>query len=107
MTTPIRVRCKGTFAIPSVAEIRAMADADHHVVLEFPVKLKVNKPPIVAELSAALSEYSVFDSGGNKETDWVTVMPVISDGAIQSYSREIKDAAAMYITTCSSLLDGH
>ena len=84
-----------------------MADAEHHVVLEFPAKLKVNKPPIVAELSASLPEYSVFDSGGNKETDWVTVMPVINDAAIQAHSREIKDAIAMYIEACSYLLDGH
>jgi hypothetical protein len=84
-----------------------MTDSGHHVVLEFPTKLRVEKPPIIRELAAAMQEHSVFDSGGNRDTDWITIMPVIGKESVLTHAQEVKDAIAKYIETCSLLLAQH
>jgi hypothetical protein len=41
-------------------------DREHHVVLVFPQSEKAAKESLIAELKPALTDYSVFDSGGDK-----------------------------------------
>ncbi len=104
MTTPIRINCESTMEVPSFEKIRMMADSDHHVVLQFPRAQRVDKGPLVHELRAALPEHSVFDSGGDNTTDWVTVMPVIPSVTVLAHAREFGAAVASYIEACSTML---
>jgi hypothetical protein len=107
MTTPIRIRCRSISEVPGDEKIRNMADSEHHVVLEFPTGLHVNKPPIIGRLSVAMPDHSVFDSGGNKETDWITVKPVLASLTVFKHSEEILAAITMYIEACSTLLGAY
>ena len=102
MTTPIRINCENTTKVPPLDEIRAMADTDHHIVLQFPSGLV--KHDLINELSAALPEHSVFDSGGDRTTDWVTVMPVVARATVLTHAREIEAAVVGYIEACSTML---
>ena len=102
MTTPIRINCESTTKVPPLDRVRAMADTDHHVVLQFPGR--VDKSALISKLRAALPEHSVFDSGGNKATDWVTVMPVVTRATVLAHAREIGAAVAGYIEACSTML---
>jgi hypothetical protein len=104
MTTPIRINCSNSSEIPSVQEIEAKLGREHHVVLQFPVSRKVDKPSVIAKLSAALPECSVFESGGDSENDWLTIMPVIDTATVRKHEHEIQQAADTYLKTCSSLI---
>ena len=102
MTTPIRINCDSTTQVPSLEKLRELADVDHHVVLQFPGC--IDKSALISELRAALPEHSVFDSGGNSTTDWVTVMPVVSTATVLAHAREIGAAVTGYIEACSNML---
>ena len=84
-----------------------MTNSGRHVVLEFPVKLRVEKTPVIRKLASGMPEHSVFDSGGNKDTDWVTVMPVIKKESVLAHAQKIKGAVTKYIETCSLLSAQH
>jgi hypothetical protein len=105
MATPIRIKCKSSTDYPSTDELRALTVSGRHVVLEFPVKLRVEKSLVIRKLASAMPEYSVFDSGGNKDTDWITIMPVIKTESVLAHAQEIRDAIAEYIESCSALLN--
>jgi hypothetical protein len=105
MTTPIRISCESTTEVPPVEKIRAMADSEHHVVFRFPGR--VDKLALISKLRAALPEHSVFDSGGDKTTDWVTVMPVIGKATVLAHAQEIRAAVMSYVEACSTMLVKH
>lgn len=105
MTTPIRINCESTENVPPFDKIRAMADADHHVVLQFPGR--VDKRVIISKLTASLPEHSIFDSGGNRDTDWVTVMPVVAKATVLAHAREIRAAVMSYTEACSAMIAKH
>jgi hypothetical protein len=104
MTRPIRISCDGASQIPSAEEIQARIGRGHHLVLQFPVKRHIDKHSIINNLAAAMPDYSVFDSGGDKITEWVTVMPVVSKATVLAHSSEIRQAVAEYIEACSTML---
>lgn len=93
--------------VPSADKIRGMADPDHHVVLQFPATQYVDKTALIRQLAAALPEYSVFDSGGDKKTNWVTIMPVVGRPEVIAHTREIEQAARAYIQACAAMLAQH
>lgn len=103
MTTPIRINCESTEKIPPVDKIRTMADSDHHVVLQF--QGRVDKGAIITELKASLPEHSVFDSGGDRTTEWVTVMPVVPRATVLAHAREIETAVRSYMEACSTMIE--
>lgn len=79
-----------------------MADSDHHVVLQFPSR--VDKRAIISKLGASLPEHSVFDSGGDRTTDWATVTPVVPRATVVAHAREIEAAVRSYIEACSTMI---
>ena len=105
MSEPIRISCKSKRDIPSVDEIQELADSKHHVVLEFPFRwwLPINKKHIIEHLAMALTDYSVFDSGGGPRTTCVTVTAVVSQERVLNSIDKILDAIDCYIVTCSNL----
>ncbi len=105
MTPAIRIQCYSESQIPSAEEIRARIGRERHMVLQFSVKQRVNKSSIINGLAAAMPDYSVFDSGGDKVTEWVTVMPVVSNEIVLTNSAQISHAVMEYIKTCSTMLE--
>jgi hypothetical protein len=102
MTTPIRINCESTEEVPPLDTIRMLADSDHHVVLKFPGR--VDKRTTISKLRASLPEHSVFDSGGDRTTDWVTVTPVVPRATVLAHAREIEAAVRCYIEACSTMI---
>ena len=107
MSEPIRINCTSMANVPAVSEIRAMAGSGRHLLLQFPAKTHLDKTPLIRRLAEALPEFSVFDSGGNQGTDWVTVMPVIERATVLAHAPEIQQAVEAYIQACSTLLAEH
>ena len=105
MTSPIRILCNRASEIPSAEEIQTKIGRDYHMVLQFPLKLRVDKRSIITNLAAAMPDYSVFDSGGDKSTDWVTIKPVIAKATVLAHSEQITHAVMDYINTCSKMLE--
>jgi len=101
VTTPIRINCESTTKIPSFDKIRAMVDSDHHVVFQFPGR--VDKHALISKLRSVFPEHSVFDSGGDGASDWVTVMPVIARAKVLAHAQEIRAAVKSYIEMCSGM----
>ncbi len=106
MTEPIRIRCKRERDIPGVEELSRLADSAHHVVLEFRRSSwrALHKTPIISSLTSSLPEHSVFDSGGDEGTEWITVMPVVSRALILRQLDQIRDALAAYTEACATLI---
>jgi hypothetical protein len=92
--------------VPDVQELSRIADLEHHVVLEFPRSpwRKLDKRPIISFLTASLPEHSVFDSGGDERTEWITVTPVISQAQVLSQLDQIKLALTAYTEACATLI---
>jgi hypothetical protein len=80
MTTTLWVACPTAHDIPPAHQLRVWATDDRHVVLRFPAHALAGpthtKASVVAGL-AALPECNVFDSGGDRTHEWVTVLRVI------------------------------
>jgi hypothetical protein len=84
-----------------------MARSGRHLVLQFPAKQQLDKTPLIRRLADALPEFSVFDSGGNQGTDWVTVMPVVERATVLAHAPQIQQAVEAYIRACSTMLGEH
>jgi hypothetical protein len=88
-------------------QLAAQASGGHHVVLRFPLLQPDEKAALIGRLSAALPEYSVFDSGGGLSPAWVTVMPVVSRARVIERRAKILEAVADYRRACDTLVEQH
>jgi hypothetical protein len=106
MTKPIRIKCKSPRQIPSIDEIQRLADSKHHVVLQFTMRWwrKLDKQSIIHDLSNSLPDHSVFDSGGDEKTEWITVKHVVNQNRALDKVDDIRKAINAYIDACASLL---
>ena len=86
--------------------IAARARRGTHVVLRFPLTLDVaGKAGVIARLSAALPDHSVFDSGGGRTSTNVTVMPVVPRREVIERRADVLRAIEDYRDTCASLVE--
>ncbi|MHC4333565.1 MAG: DUF6896 domain-containing protein [Planctomycetota bacterium] len=107
MTEPIRLTCKNVHQVPSIDEIKRLAGGDQHVVLQFPRQWyrRFDKQRFIRDLSNSLAEYYVFDSGGDANAEWVTVMRLVERERVVAKLDEIQNAVAAYRELCGSLID--
>lgn len=103
MTDPLRVRCESVADMPSVKELEVLARANMHVVLQFP-RSGVDKLAVVNRLSRDLPEHTVFESGGDANSEWITVKSVVSRPQILDHLPFIRAALKSYFSSCASLL---
>ncbi|WP_339613448.1 hypothetical protein [uncultured Rubinisphaera sp.] len=104
MSDPLRIDCPAIIDIPNPMELSTLATIDHHVVLQFPKSLSTSdKQQLIAELSAALPEYSTFDSGGINDHECVTVMKVIGRDTVIANADAIIEAAHAFRDTATIL----
>ncbi len=76
MSPPLRVTCPTAGDIPPAYQLRAWATADRPVVLRLPpaaLGAPGAKTVVVARLAAAMPGFRVFDSGGDRTHELVTV----------------------------------
>jgi hypothetical protein len=105
MSKPFWVTCPALSDIPPTHQLRAWATDDRHVVLRFPPDALTTdaKGSIVARLAAALPEHSVFDSGGDRASEWVTVMRVIPAEVVVANADRFLAAMWLFRETAAGL----
>jgi hypothetical protein len=104
LTQPIWIDCASVADVGPPKQLAAQASAGHHVVLRFPSLRPDEKATLNARLSAALLEFSVFDSGGTLSQAWVTIKPVVATARVLEHRTEVLRAVADYRLTCSILV---
>jgi hypothetical protein len=88
LSKPLRITCQSIDETPSIKEVIQLVTEDRHVVLVFPLFNKSNnvahdKESAIERLSKQLPEcFSVFDSGGTKESTQITVKKVIEEQVV-------------------------
>lgn len=106
MTTTLWVTCPTADDIPPVHQLAAWTTDDQLVALRFPPDALVGpgaKTAVVARLAAALPECSVFDSGGDRTHEWVTVMRVIPTESVVANADRFLAAMRQFRRTATSL----
>jgi hypothetical protein len=91
--------------VPSAENLAARARAGSHVVLRFSPPLTTdNKADLIGRLAVSLPDHSVFDSGGDQRTSWVTVMPVVTRARVSQRRSEVLRAIGDYREACGRLV---
>ncbi|MBN9518784.1 hypothetical protein J0H58_09730 [bacterium] len=107
MTAPLRVTCPTVGDTPPAHQLRVWATDDRHVVLRFPPDALAGpahtKASVVARLAAAVPECRVFDSGGDRTHEWVTVLRVIPTAVVTANAAGFLAAARLFRRTAVSL----
>ena len=68
MSNPVFLKIKKLHDLPDAGSIKKSTENGRYVVLCFPFKRwpELDKNPIIEKLNESLPDYSVFDSGGDK-----------------------------------------
>ena len=110
MSKPLRITCPSIDEIPSIEEIMQLMTEDHHVVLVFPLSIESNnvardKESAIERLSRQLPEcFSVFDSGGTKESTQITVKKVIEEQVVVENMDIFLKAIDRFCATANELI---
>lgn len=110
MSNPLRIVCPSINEIPSADEIIQLVTEDCHVVLVFPLSTNSNitlpeKKSTIEKLSTQLPErYSIFDSGGTKESTQITIKRVIEERVVIENIDLFLGAVDRFCTTANELI---
>ncbi len=104
MSDPVRLTVETLTELPSVDELSRKADGSHHVVLHLARTAAFDKSALIVRLAQALPDHSVFNSGADTASQWVTVKRVISRATIQSHAAALLAAVHDYLQTCKMLI---
>jgi len=101
----MKLFCKDITHLPDRETIQKLSKDGQHVVLKFPKNITEEKKNIITLLKNELPEnFSVFNSGGDSESEWVTIMPVIKRHVIKENETMIRVSISDYIDTCNELM---
>jgi hypothetical protein len=108
MTQPLRVNCPSIADVPPAERLDELATDEQHVVLQFPPTVLTEpngttKESLVARLQAALPDCCVFESGGDQNSRWVTVMRVDRAGDVAAHMDEFVAALRLFRRTATTL----
>jgi hypothetical protein len=105
LTQPVWIDCASVADVGAPEQLAEQATGGHQVVLRFPSLRPDEKAALIGRLSAALPEFSVFDSGGGLNPAWVTVMPVVPKARVLECRAEVLRAIAEYRRACAELVE--
>lgn len=106
---PKRIKCRDIHSLPTHKVLREHLDRMSHVVLEFEnkrwwqVREETDIESAISILREHFSNCSVFHSGGDKKSEWVTIYPVVSSENIHIHKKQIIEAVDSYIARCIHL----
>jgi hypothetical protein len=92
--------------VGSPEQLAAHTSGRYHVVLRFPSLGLDEKVALIGRLSAALPEFSVFDSGGLGPVR-VTIMPVVARARVRERRAKVLQAIADYRRACVALVEAY
>jgi hypothetical protein len=101
---PLWIDCQSPAEVPPPAALAALTQAGRHVVLRFAALPDSDKRELISRLAAALPDYSVFNSGGDHDRTWVTVMPVVARSRVLERHGHIQRAIGEYRRACADLV---
>lgn len=102
----MKLFCKDITHLPDRETIEKLSKDGEHVVLKFPKNIVEEKKNIITLLKNQLPEnFSVFNSGRDNESEWVTIMPVIKRHIIEENEIPIRASISDYINTCNQLMN--
>ena len=94
--------------LPSAKELGSRADGTDHVVLHISKSIRgFNKAALIKKLQRELPEHSVFASGTDAESHWVTIKQVIESVVISREEAAFRAAVADYQSICTVLVEAH
>jgi hypothetical protein len=102
---PIRINYGSLAEVGSPAELAAQTSEGRHLVLRFPALSAAEKAALISRLSAALPDHSIFESGGDAEYPWITVMPVVARSRVSERRGQILRAIEEYRRACAVLVE--
>jgi hypothetical protein len=102
---PLWIDCRSPAQVAPPGELAALTQSGRHVVLRFASLPDSDKRLLIARLAAGLPEHSVFDSGGERERTWVTVMPVVSEARVLERRSQVLQAIEQYRRACIALVE--
>ncbi len=105
MGEPIRISCAAASEVGSPVELAALTSSGCHVVLQFSSLTADEQATLIARLSAAMPDHSVFFSGGSQESPWITVLPVVARSRVLERRGQILQAVEMYRRACVALVE--
>lgn len=101
----MKLFCKDITHLPDRETIEKLSKDGEHVVLKFPKNIVEEKKNIITLLKNQLPEnFSVFNSGGDNESEWITIMPVIKRHRIEENETLIRASISHYINLCNQLM---
>jgi hypothetical protein len=110
LSKSLRITCPSIDEIPSIEEIIQLVTEDRHVVLVFPLSIESNnvardKEFAIERLSKQLPEcFSIFDSGGTKESTQITVKKVIEERVVIENIDLFLEAIDQFCATANELI---
>jgi len=100
-----RLFCKDINQLPDRETIERLCKDGEHLVLKFPKNIAKKKEIVITFLKSQLPEnFSVFNSGGDNESEWVTIKPVIGRRIIDENETLIRESISDYINLCNELI---
>jgi hypothetical protein len=110
VSTSLRLDCSTEKDIPEVSDIIQMATREQHLVLRLPRGTRnkaprVSKHLIIANLATQLPEHSVFDSGGDRSTEWITILKHVDRQVVLAQAEYLGAAARQFRTLAHDLVD--
>jgi hypothetical protein len=105
LSEPIWIECGLPSELVEPANLVALMRGGRHVVLRFALLSDNDKTALIGRLSAALPECSVFNSGGDGNRSWITVMPVVSRSRVLERRGQVIQAIEQYRQVCTALVE--
>lgn len=105
----IRIRCRDIHSLPTHNALKEHLDNMRYVVIEFEnkrwwqVREETDLESAISILGEQFSNCSVFHSGGDNKSEWVTIHPVVSSEMIHIHKKQIIEAVDSYIARCIHL----
>jgi hypothetical protein len=101
--TPRFVDCQTASDLCPIEQLREQAESGQ-LVLRFSALSSNDSTALIARLSRELSEHVVFQSRFDSDSQWITILPVVSQARILEHREAIHQAMAAYIQTCTELI---
>lgn len=105
MDEPIWIDCGSPGEVAAPTQLAALTSSGRHVVLRFASLSEADKTALIGHLSSALPDHSVFDSGGNGDRSWVTIMPVVTRARVVECRGQVLQATEEYRQACIGLVE--
>lgn len=102
-STPRFLDCQTASDLCPIEQLRGQAESGQ-LVLRFSALGSDESTALIARLSRELDEHAVFQSRFGSDSQWITILPLVSKARIQVHRQAIHQAMRAYAQTCAELI---